>query len=147
MEVEEEPLLPLMRNRRSKTRSRWTIFKTLTLQHFCLLRKPVFLQIYKDWLRFQIFSGYFVILRNLDNRPPRIPSTLPTPVAKDKTVQVRGRINVKYSLGLVQCLAQIIPNIHGIKCHGRCKYFQILVWSYVLSGARISKYLFDRMSY
>jgi len=44
MEVEEEPLLPLMRNRRSKTRS----------------------------------------------RPPRIPSTLPTPVAKDKTLQVQA---------------------------------------------------------
>ena len=27
MEVEEEPLLPLMRNRRSKTRSRWTVFE------------------------------------------------------------------------------------------------------------------------
>ena len=27
MEVEEEPLLPLMRNRRGKTRSRWTIFE------------------------------------------------------------------------------------------------------------------------
>ena len=28
MEVEEEPLLPLMRNRRSKTRSRWTVFES-----------------------------------------------------------------------------------------------------------------------